>query len=144
MPSLGYEKLCIVVSFLAFCFICWSSSFVHFKNGPEYLTRGRVLMFIPCVKFLQQSLVSRSLLVRLRCSFLLLFFNFLSTGLMVTLPIFSRTCDFPFLRVFWFFLDLAVLFLPLFVSYRFSLLTWQFFYAKFHSYILTVYSYCLY
>ena len=44
----------------------------------------------------------------------------------------SNIPKFPFLYVFRFFLDLRVQLFPLF------------FYATFHSYILTVYSYCLY
>ena len=33
------KTLCIAISFLLFWSIYWSSSLVHFKNGPEYLTR---------------------------------------------------------------------------------------------------------
>ena len=39
--SLSCKALCIVMNFLVLRFICWSSSLVHFKNGPEYLTRGQ-------------------------------------------------------------------------------------------------------
>ena len=34
------------------------------------------------------------------------------------LPVFPSICTFPFLKSFWFFLDLVVLFLPSFVVYR--------------------------
>ena len=40
MSFLGCKVLCNVMSFLVLWFICWSSSLVHFKNDPEYLTRG--------------------------------------------------------------------------------------------------------
>ena len=39
MLSLGCKALGMVISFLVLCSICLSSSLVHFKNGPEYLTR---------------------------------------------------------------------------------------------------------
>ena len=47
----GCNALCMVVSFLVLWSICLSS-LVHFKNGPEYLTRGTVRLFIPLTKFL--------------------------------------------------------------------------------------------
>ena len=42
-------------------------------------------------------------------------------------PIFPSICKFPFLRMFWFLLNCVVLFLPLFVVFRFSLFTWHIF-----------------
>ena len=39
MSPLGYKALFIVIGFLILWSICWSSSIVHFKNGPEYLMR---------------------------------------------------------------------------------------------------------
>ena len=47
---------------------CLSSLLVHFKNGPEYLTKGTAQVFVPLTRFLQQRLVWRSFLVRLRYS----------------------------------------------------------------------------
>ena len=41
MSFLGYKVFCIDMSFLVLWSICWSSSLVHIKNGPEYLTRGQ-------------------------------------------------------------------------------------------------------
>ena len=41
--------------------------------------------------------------------------------------------SFFFFRGFWFFLHLVILFLPSFVVFRFSLLEWLIFHAKFHS-----------
>ena len=58
---------------------------------------------------------------------------------------FQSSCKFHFLGAFWIFLDLAFLFRPLFVFFHFSLWKWHIFsITKFHSYVLTVYSYCLY
>ena len=37
--SLGYNALCMVISFLVLWSICLSSSLVHLRKGPEYLTR---------------------------------------------------------------------------------------------------------
>ena len=41
MSSLGCNALCMVISILVLWSICSSSSLDHFKNGPEYLTRGK-------------------------------------------------------------------------------------------------------
>ena len=38
--SLGCYALCMVMRFLVLSSICLSSSLVHFRKGPEYLTRG--------------------------------------------------------------------------------------------------------
>ena len=47
----GYA-LCSVISFLVLWSICLSSYLVHYKNGPEYLTRGTTQVFIPLIRFL--------------------------------------------------------------------------------------------
>ena len=57
--SLGCKALCIVMSFLVLLSICLSSSLVHFKNGPMYLTRGTIQVFIPLIRFLLCSLFRR-------------------------------------------------------------------------------------
>ena len=75
-----------------------------------------------------------------------LFLFFLSSLLvwLCPLPTPPSTCMFPFLRAFWFFLYLQ------FYSFCcLSFVTFYYkhgtvFYAKFHSYILTAYPYCLY
>ena len=46
---------------------------------------------------------------------------------------------FPFLRAFWFFLDLIVLFLS-FVVFRFSWFTWHIFHARFHPFVITIFT----
>ena len=43
--------------------ICWNSSFIHFKNKPEYLTRLRAQDFIPLMRSRLQSLMSRSFIL---------------------------------------------------------------------------------
>ena len=63
--SLWCMTLCIVISFLIPWSICLSS-LVHFKNGPEYLTREIAQVFIPFIRFLLYSLVSSSFLVPLK------------------------------------------------------------------------------
>ena len=55
--------------------IGWSSSLVHFKNYPAYLTRGTGQVFIPLMRFLLYRFASKSFLVNLRDSFLFLFFH---------------------------------------------------------------------
>ena len=72
--SLGGNALCMVISFPVVWSICLSSSLVHFKKGPKYLTRLRAQVFIPLITFLLDSLVSSSFLVLLRYSFLIFFF----------------------------------------------------------------------
>ena len=73
--SLECNALCMVISFLILWSNILSSSLVHFKNGPEYLTRGTAQVFIPLIRFLLHSFVSSSFLVLLRYSFLIFFFH---------------------------------------------------------------------
>ena len=70
--SLGCNALCVVISFLVLWSICFSSSLVHFRNGPEYLTTGTDQVFIPLMRFRLESIVSSSFLVLLRLLLLLL------------------------------------------------------------------------
>ena len=44
--SLGCNTLCMLISFLVLWSICLSSSLVHFKKGPEYLTKYTAQVFI--------------------------------------------------------------------------------------------------
>ena len=46
------HALCIVISFLILWSMCFSSSLVHFKNGPEYLTRQTAQVSIHIVIFI--------------------------------------------------------------------------------------------
>ena len=112
------KSLCIVIVFVVLWSICLSSSLVHFKNVPEYLSRGARKCLSLLMRFLLQSLVSKvSLFVW--GTFLKRFLSLLIWW--CPLPIFPSTCKFPFLRTNWFFLDLAVLFLPLFGFFYFPL-----------------------
>ena len=52
-------------------------------------------------------------------------FSFTSAFLMVSASIFPNICKFPFVRAFWFFLDLVVLFFQSFVVFHFSLWAWH-------------------
>ena len=47
------------ISFLVFWSICLTSSFVHFKKGLMYHTRGTAKVFISLKRFLLQSLASK-------------------------------------------------------------------------------------
>ena len=64
--SLGCNALCMVISFLVLWSICLSSSRVHLRKGPEYLTSGTAQVFIPLMRFLLESFVSSSFHVLLR------------------------------------------------------------------------------
>ena len=104
MPSLRCKALCIIIKFLVLWSIYQSSSLVHLKNSPDYLTRRTALVLISLVRFLLQSLVLRSFLIHLRYSFVI-FLSFLQ--------IFPSICNFPSLQSFWLFPDLAVIYLQL-------------------------------
>ena len=124
ITSLRCKALGIVISFLLWS-ICWSSSLVHFKKVSDFLTRGTAQVFTLLIKFLLLSIV-------LRYSFFI--FAFISALFWwFPLSLLPNICKFSFLRAFWFFLHLALLFLPLFVFFCFSQRR-HIFYAKFHSY----------
>ena len=59
---------CMIIGFLVLWSICLSSSLVHFRKGPEYLTRCTAQVVIPLIRFLLDSFVSSSFL-DLRYSF---------------------------------------------------------------------------
>ena len=59
---------------LVYWFICLSSLFVHFRNGPEYFTRGTAQVCISFMRFLQPCFDSRNFLVRQRY-----YYNYYST-----------------------------------------------------------------
>ena len=80
--SLGCNALCMVISFLVLWSTCLSSSLVHLRKSPEYLTRGTAQIFIPLIRLLLESFVSNSFLVLLRYSFWIL--SFIFTCLMVS------------------------------------------------------------
>ena len=98
--------------------IHWSSSHLHFKNGPEYLATGKAQVFILLIKFQLYSLILSSFLALLGYSFLI----FSSSPLVWycnIVAIFSNIFEFPFFRAFWFFLGSIVLFFPSFASFCF-------------------------
>ena len=69
-----WDTLSMIISFLVLWSICLSSSLVHFKNGPEYLTRGTTQVFIPLIRCRPHSFVSRSFMVLLGYYFIFIFF----------------------------------------------------------------------
>ena len=95
ISSLRCKFLGIVINFPVLLSNSLNSSLVYFKNGPKYLTNSSVLLFIPLIRFLLQSLLSRSFLVRLKNSFL---FFFLLSPLVwgCPHPLFPSSCKFPF------------------------------------------------
>ena len=123
---LGSKALYIVISFVVHWSVCPSSSLVYFKNGSVYLTRETISVFIPLIRFLLQNLVSRCFLVRLK------YFFFLSSPFVWWCPflIFPSKCNFPFLQTFWFYLHLAVIFLPLFLFFPLFIISMAHFYIQ--------------
>ena len=66
--SLESNALCMVIIFLVLWSICLSSSLVHFRKCPGYITRDTEV-FILLIWFLLESFVSSSFLVLLRFLF---------------------------------------------------------------------------
>ena len=94
IPSFGYKILCKVINFLVLWFICLNSFLIHFKNGPDYLTRKTAQVFIPSMRFLLQSWVSKSSLV-LEVLFSY-FFSFILVCLMVSASKIPQYLEFSF------------------------------------------------
>ena len=105
-------------NFLVFWSICLSSFLVYFRNGSKYLKRT-TQEFILLMRLLQPlpSLVLRSFLIHQKYSFLIYFFFHLHLfdgvhfqyAQVLVVRLFSK-----------FFLDLTILFLPLFVFFHIS------------------------
>ena len=124
MSSLGCKALCMVINFLS--------------SGPFV----RVLP-LSILRIVQSILPGQTRCLSLwwdlycRVSFREAFsfvwstlFQFFLSSLLVEwclLSIFPSTCNFPFRQMLWFFLDLSVLFLPIFVFFHFSLWAWYIF-----------------
>ena len=141
--SMSFNKckaLCIIISFLVLWSICWSSSLVHFKNGPEDHTRRTAQVFIPLMRFLPYSLASCSFPVLLGYSFKIL--SFLPACLMVSASNIPEYLSVFFSPSVLIFLDLVILFLPSFSASHYQHGTFS--YAKFHPYIHVLYSYWVY
>ena len=86
--------MCIATNFL----VLWFNLKLKF-NGPEYLTREAAQVYVHLMRFMLNSSVLRSLLVRWKWHFLIFFFYW------CPLPLFSSSYNFPFLRTLWLFLD---------------------------------------
>ena len=63
-------------NFFALWLICLGFSLTHFKNSPDYLTRGTAQVLISLMRFLPQNLILTSFLTRLRSSFLIFFLSY--------------------------------------------------------------------
>ena len=129
MSSLGCKDLCIVVTFLVFWSVCWGSSVVHFKNGPENVIKGDIQGVYPFNEILGLYSFNKIPTTELGFKkfsrsfktfflFVYLFFNH-HFWIESNIP---TTCKFLFLQAFWFFLDLIFLFLQSFVVFHSSLL----------------------
>ena len=79
--SLVCNSSCMILIFLVLWSICLSSS-VHFKKGPENITRALAQEFIPLIRLMLDSFVSNSFPVLLRSSFWI--FPVISTCLMLS------------------------------------------------------------
>ena len=99
----------------------------HFKDGPEYFKRGTAQVFIPWMRFLLQSLVSRCFLVHQRYSFLFFFhlhlfdgvrfqYSHILVGFLFSVHSDSLIWQFYFFRYLslptFFFIRIAHLFMP--------------------------------
>ena len=94
--SLGYKALYIVITFVVWS-ICCSFSLIHIRMVTSILQVGTVQVFIPLIKFLQCSLVSRCFLIILRYSFFI--FSFISVYLMLSASNIPKYYMFTFLSV---------------------------------------------
>ena len=119
-------------------FLDLNSFRIHFKNGSLYLTRVTALVFISLMRF--------QLPILVLWSFLRLLSFFLSSLRVWCCPlqIFLSNWNFPFLQAFWFFKIWHLYYLRCFSLPIFHCYQGTFCIAKFHSYILVVYSYCQY
>ena len=107
--SLGCNALCMVISFLVLLSICLSSSLVHLRKGPEYLTRGTAQVFILWIRFLLESFVSISSLTVFHISFNWWSFTgvWVRASLLKSPGLFSVFCPFSLTQSFgWSPLDL--------------------------------------
>ena len=93
-----YKALSIVIKFLVLWSSCLGSFLIHCKNGHEYLIRRIGLVSILLMRFLLQSLVSRSFLVRFVQGILYLFSSFISACLMVSASNIPKYLKFSFSR----------------------------------------------
>ena len=124
---LGCKVFYIIINFLILWSICLSSSLVHFKNGPKYLTKGDNPGFYSFHEISAAAELSFKKFFHL-LEVLLSYFFFLNS--------FDGVC----FQYSWF-----GSFIPCYFSFHtFHYKHRTFFNAKFHSYILAVHSYCLY
>ena len=123
MSLLRCKALRIDINFLVLWSIFLNSSLVQFKKGPECLLRETDQVFIPLIRCLRQSLVSRSFLVLLRYYYL---FSFLC----------HLVDDIRFKRSYFFLIGKFYPFRCFFASFFFSLEARHIFNPEFFSYIL--------
>ena len=120
ISSLGYKALCIVIYFLIPWSICLSSSLAYFKNGPEYVTKGTAQVFICLMVLLLQTCRFAKFFIY-PSEGLFYYFYLISACLWQPLPVFLNSCNFPFFKAFWVFLDLVALLFTLFLFFIISI-----------------------
>ena len=140
-PSLGYNALCMVISFLVLWSVCLSSSLVHLRKGPEYLPSGTAQVFIPLIRFLLYSFVSSSspeIFFFINFLFYLCLFDGVS---LQDVQVFVGFLFSSLLILSWFGSSIPSVrcLLPLFIT---SMVHFSMPYS--HPYVLTVYSNCVY
>ena len=142
MSFLECKALCIVINFLVLWSICLSSPPLSIKRMILFILQQRLPNVYLFDEFSASELSFESFLVFLRYAFL-----FHPSSLFVwwcQLVIFPSTCSFllfmrPNAVLIW-----QVHSFCFFLLSHFSLFAWYIFNAKFHSYILALYLYCLY
>ena len=116
--SLGCSALCMVISFLVLWSICLSSSLVHLRKGPDYMTNGTAHVFISLIRFLLESFVSSCFRILLRYSFRIM--SFICTCLMVSASKMSKYLEVSFSSSVLILSCLVVPFRQSYVVFRFS------------------------
>ena len=122
----------MVINFFGGGSLVYFLKFFSFKNGPDYLTRRIDQVFIPLIKFLLESFVFDNL-ARLKYFFRIfsLICVCLEYSQVLVIFLFSKLSD-----------SLLIWFFGYFSFSPFHYEHGTLFSAKFHSYILAVYSYC--
>ena len=136
ISSLGCKASCIVINFLIFWFIFWVPPWSILRMVQSIL-QGRLPRCLP----LWQDFCYWAWF-RVVFSFFWDFSSFLLSYLFVwqcLLLVLPSTRNFPSLQAFWFFLDLDVLSLSLFLFSYFSIWGWHIFDPKPRSNILALY-----
>ena len=123
--SILLTVLCMVTNLLVFCSICLTYSSVHFKKGPEYLSKKTVQVIIFYEIFVAEFNFEKfSCFSKVLFSYFFFYLCFIVNVCFKYFQVFvafSFFFFFFFFTVSWFSPDYVVLFLSLFLVFRFSL-----------------------